>query len=117
MKKLFGKVFGFILGVTLIFPVLGLISLFMTCKNYFYSAVISAVTFYLILGFTGVACFLTFCMTIIMTYIGTLVYKKGIDIIDRSMESKLNKLSEEEKTQRSRGIKIDDIIGRFGGLN
>lgn len=115
MKDFFGKALGFILGVFLVFPLLGLASFLIACKDYYWSAIISAGTFFLIMGFSGVACFLAIAMTIILTAVGQQVYKFSIKLIDENMEKKLSKLTEEEKTQRNRGIQIDNIIGRFGG--
>ena len=117
MKEFFLKGLGYLFGVTLVFPILCLVSLLVTCRNYVWSTVISAGLFYLILGFTGVACFLALSLTVILTYLGSLTYKKFVEIIDKGMEEKLNKLTPEEKTQRKRGLGIDDILGRYGGLS
>lgn len=116
MKEFLSKIFGYIIGVILIFPILVMLGLLVTCRNYIWSAVISAGLFYLILGFTGVACFLTLSLTIILSYLGDLTYKKFVETIDKSMEEKLNNFSDEEKAQRKRALVIDDIIGRYGDL-
>ena len=116
MIKLLTKILGFILMLVLIIPMVSLFLFLSVCGNYFYSILISAFTLYLFIGFTGVACFLTIALAIVLHQIGSYFNKKGLEFIYTSMENKLNKLSDDEKAQTNRGFKINDILGKIGGL-
>jgi len=116
MKNFFMKIFSFILTIVVLFPIIGLFCFLIVCKNYLYSILISAFTFYLILGFTGVSCFLAISTCVVLTYIANHVHNIGLKLIDDSMEKKMREISDAEKTQINRGFKIDDILDRMSGL-
>jgi len=115
--KALGKIFVYILVILLIFPLFVLFNLFITCKDYIWSVLISAGVFYLILGFTGISCLLTIALSIILTSIGQAVYNKTYNLVSEGIDRKKNKLSDVEKSQYDRSNKIDSIIGRLGGIN
>lgn len=117
MKNFFSKLLGYLFGVIFVFPFLSLVGLLVTCRNYISSIFVSGGFFYLILGFTGISCFFTLSLTIVLTYLGKLTFKKFNVIIDNAMEKKLRELSDDEKIRHNRSMNINNIIGRYGGLN
>jgi len=81
MIAIFSKSIGFIMGIFLFLPMLGIASLLITCRSYFWSGTLSFGIFYTNLGFNGIACFFTIIMSLILSYIGLILYKFVVDNI------------------------------------